>query len=229
MCSVTGQDVEFEKTAVRTDLITLKSCGHQPNATTQPTILDFDASTDIRESRFLVPPKIFTTKSLTHLAIQTECAKISILKVEILRVHLTFKKITVLSFESVTRDLQSWYDKLPSSLYLHNLEENDALPPDVMRSAFHLHLLYMGATLLIYRRMASQYSYAFIQQSNQQFLGDGPETIPIGLLKQGIDAARASAGICLVLLQDDAMSRRCWIVMYVFSWYRVLDPLNIAD
>ncbi|CAK7198377.1 hypothetical protein SEUCBS139899_001038 [Sporothrix eucalyptigena] len=161
-----------------------------------PVILDFDNSTDIRE------------------VIQMELAKISILKVEILRIHLTFKKITILSFESVTRDLQSWYDKLPHSIHLRSLEKNNTLPPDVLRSAYHLHLLYMGAILLIYRRMASQYGHANIQTStNQQFLGDGPESVPISLLEQGIEAARTSAAICSLLLQDDSKVRRSWIVI----------------
>ena len=145
-----------------------------------------------------------------------ESAKVSILKVEVLRVHLTFKRITVLSFESVTRDLQSWYDKLPQNIQLRNLEQNNALPPDVLRSAYHLHLLYMGAILLIYRRMVSQYGHAVTdtQQAGQQiFLGDGPEAVPISLLQQGIEAARTSASICSLLLQDDAKARRSWVVM----------------
>ncbi|KJR88339.1 uncharacterized protein SPSK_08069 [Sporothrix schenckii 1099-18] len=37
----------------------------------------------------------------------------------------------------------------------------------------------------------------------------------VARLKQVIDAASASAGIFSALLQGDAMSRRCWIVMYV--------------
>ncbi|CAK7216716.1 hypothetical protein SBRCBS47491_002922 [Sporothrix bragantina] len=161
-----------------------------------PVILDFDTTGDIRE------------------IIQMESAKIAILKVEVLRIHLTFKKITVLSFESVTRDLQSWYDKLPHSIHLRSLEHNSSLPPDVLRSAYHLHLLYMGAILLIYRRMASQYGHvANNRQSGQPFLGDGPEAVPLSLLKQGIEAARTSASICSLLLQDDPRARRSWIVI----------------
>ncbi|CAK7210530.1 hypothetical protein SCUCBS95973_000814 [Sporothrix curviconia] len=161
-----------------------------------PVILDFDPTGDIRE------------------LVQMEMAKVTILKVEILRIHLTFRKITVLSFESVTRDLQSWYDKLPLSIHLRSLDQNNTLPPDVIRPAYHLHLLYLGAILLIYRRMVSQYGHAgSLKQPDQPFLGDGPEAIPLSLLKQGIDAARTSASICSLLLQDDPRARRSWAVI----------------
>ncbi len=112
------------------------------------------------------------------------------------------------------RDLQSWYDKLPTGIHLKALQAG-ALPPAVVRSAHDLHLLYLGAILLIYRRIATQHNTALFHHASQAILDDGTEPVPIDLLRRGADAARLSAMICSVLLQDDASARQCWVVTYV--------------
>lgn len=140
------------------------------------------------------------------------------LTVEILRVHLAFKEITVLSFESVLRDLQGWHDKLPSQLHLSKLRDS-VLAPETQRSACCLHLLHLGAVILVYRRMASQFSCITNNaQSSRQILVQGLDGIPHSLLRQGIAAARTSAHILSQLLDSQNIPRRCWIVMYVDRW-----------
>lgn len=173
MVSITGQEVDFEKIS--------------------PSSIDFEPSNDIRE------------------IINNEFAKVSVLSVENLRVHLGFKSISVLSFESAIRDLKSWYANLPAGIHLPNLpggsnyvasNNSVTFPPDVLRSIYHLHLLYLGAVLQTYRRMASQYSTLFREQIMHR--SEAPESIPIDLLLQGADAARSSATICSVLHQMGA-------------------------
>ena len=133
----------------------------------------------------------------------------------------------MLSFESAIRDLQGWYSKLPPSIHLANLPggsnnfTNVPFPPDILRSIYHLHLLYLGAILLTYRRMTSQYSSLFHEQQQQQHdivhRSEAPESIPIDLLRQGIDAARTSASICATVHQmshekGGSDSSSSWIV-----------------
>lgn len=86
---------------------------------------------------------------LHKLVIEAEMAKLSVLAVEILRVHLAFKEITVLSFESVLNDLQTWLSRLPSDLSLAHAGSL-SLPPSTARSILHLHLLHKGAIILVY-------------------------------------------------------------------------------
>ncbi|CAK7268229.1 hypothetical protein SEPCBS119000_002953 [Sporothrix epigloea] len=161
-----------------------------------PAILDYDTAGDIRE------------------IVQMESVKVVILTVEILRIYLSNENITIAGFESVTRDLRSWYDKLPHEIHLGSLEQNSTFPLDVLRAAYQLHLLYMGAVLLIYRRIVSLHAFSSsATKRNQEINSNNLETIPISLLQQGITAARTSASICSLLLQDDASARRSWIVL----------------
>ncbi|EPE10960.1 nitrate assimilation regulatory protein nira [Ophiostoma piceae UAMH 11346] len=195
-CSITGQEADFEPIS--------------------PSAIEFEPSPDIRER------------------LQSEFATISVLTAENLRIHLAFKSITVPSFESAIRDLQGWYAKLPASIHLANLPGSSGsnindinsvpFPPDVLRSIHHLHLLYLGAILLTYRRMTSQYSSLFHEQQQQQHSighrSEAPESVPIDLLRQGIDAARTSAAICATVHQmgrdshetGGSDSSSCWIV-----------------
>ncbi|EFX02393.1 ankyrin repeat protein [Grosmannia clavigera kw1407] len=145
-------------------------------------------------------------------AIEAESAKIAVLTVEILRVHFAFKEITVLSFESVLRDLQSWHNKLPFQLYLANLNDS-LLSPETQREASRLHLMHLGAIVLVYRRMASQFSCIENTQASRQILVQGLDGIPDSLLRQGIAAARTTARILSHLVDSQRIPRRCWVVI----------------
>lgn len=83
-----------------------------------------------------------------------EMTKICLIKADILRMNLGFKEISVGAIGSVTHDLQQWYKELPSLVRLEAAGQDD-VPVETQRSIMQVHLLYLGAIMLLYRRVAS--------------------------------------------------------------------------
>jgi hypothetical protein len=80
--------------------------------------------------------------------------KISLLKAGILRNHLAVQELTTLGMDGIIRELQEWHEQLPEQMKLRSLYRTDW--PDLVRwSIYHLHLLYHGAFMLVYRRIAA--------------------------------------------------------------------------
>ena len=144
--------------------------------------------------------------------------KISLLKAEMLRMHMAFKELTVLSLESILNDLQRWYEHLPREMLLDRLlSENRITDTEVRRSLYHVHLLYLGAIVLLYRRLASQ----IVRSCG---FGDGHNIAPFSFTRmahntaeQGVLAASQSARIVKIFLDESGIYRRCWLIMYFYS------------
>jgi hypothetical protein len=146
--------------------------------------------------------------------------KIVLLKSQILRAHLASKELTVLATRSVLDDLQRWHEQVPEALRMHKLYGHGSVADTVVRrSIYHVHLLYLGAIILLFRRVAWQYV-------RSHHLGGGgddePEVPPspfdvmtLDLAQQGLTAAEQSARIFNLLQEEDGIFRRCWLVMYV--------------
>lgn len=140
-------------------------------------------------------------------------ARICLLKAEILRMHLVFKDLTSPAVHSIKRDLQAWYEELPENLQLEKTaHENVAI--GTRRSILHLHMLYLGAIMLLYRRVATQFlqSYAI---GGQNSLHMHPRDAFVQQSAEAILAASTSARIVKLLLEDDGVFKHCWLVMYV--------------
>ncbi|KAL2166298.1 hypothetical protein VTG60DRAFT_2957 [Thermothelomyces hinnuleus] len=80
--------------------------------------------------------------------------KIVLLKAGILRNHLAVPELTALGMDGIIRELQEWHEQLPEPMKLRSLYRTD-WPPLVRWSIYHLHLLYHGAFMLVYRRVAA--------------------------------------------------------------------------
>ena len=144
------------------------------------------------------------------LVVQAEMTKISLLKAGILRNHLAVPELTTLGMDGIIRELQDWHGQLPEPMKLRSLCRDD-WPPLVRWSLYHLHLLYNGAFMLVYRRIAAH--CVRLQRTGQDPAGASPNLTLLSLVEQGLTSARDTARIVSLLLNEQGVFKRCWIVM----------------
>ncbi|KAI1758787.1 hypothetical protein GGR53DRAFT_471995 [Hypoxylon sp. FL1150] len=147
--------------------------------------------------------------------VQNEMTKISMLKAHILQMHLAFKRLTPLSIKSIMKDLQNWYDKMPDAMHLDRLGR-EGLPVEAKRSICHTHLLYLGAHMLLFRRIACELVRASAARNDQN-------RNPLGLLSESLLAeqgegallaAKSSSTIIKLLYEENSVFKRCWLVIF---------------
>lgn len=136
--------------------------------------------------------------------------KISLLKAGILKNRLAYKDITTGGMDGIIKQLEDWYGKLPSDMQLTNLG-NFNISPHARWSIYHIHLLYLGAFILVYRRLAAQ-TIRSIKAGDESLLDTNNSTV-IKLVKLGVEAGRDSARILGLLYADRGIFKRCWLVM----------------
>jgi hypothetical protein len=137
--------------------------------------------------------------------------KISLLKAGILRNHLAVQELTALTMDGITKELQGWHEQLPEQMKLLSLTRED-WPPLARWSLYHLHLLYNGAFMLVYRRIAAH--CIRLQRTGKDVAAAMDEPALQTLVEHGITSARNTAQIVTMLLFEQGVFRRCWIVMY---------------
>ena len=140
--------------------------------------------------------------------------KISLLNADILRMHLSSKELTNQAIDAVNKEIQDWHNQLPSQMHLANICRVD-LPVESRRSILGTHLLYLGTTMLLYRRITSQ----FVRSSGID-RGDGVMRNPfedtvINHADQAVTAARHSARILGLLHTEKGVFKKCWLIMLV--------------
>lgn len=140
-----------------------------------------------------------------------EMTKISMLKADILRMHLAFKDLTAHVLESVVNDLQNWYNHLPEGMKLATLGQD--LPDSVRRSIYYVHLLHLGAIMLLYRRVACQYIRSFGMDPQHDMFWKPFERQMLDHAEQGVLAAKTSSRVLGLLLGQTGCFKRCWVVM----------------
>lgn len=137
---------------------------------------------------------------------------IAILKSKILQMHLAFKDVTILSVRAILQDLRAWYGRLPPQLRL-NYVGRHAFTPLTKWSIYHIHLLYLGANILLYRGMSSQLIETFCFNAGQNRQHTPLEKLYSDYGEQAVLAAKISARILGLLLRDCGIFQRCWLVM----------------
>ncbi|KAI3579731.1 hypothetical protein IWW34DRAFT_908952 [Fusarium oxysporum f. sp. albedinis] len=145
--------------------------------------------------------------------VQTEMTKISLLNADILRMHLSFKELPSQAMDSINKDLQDWHNQLPRQMHLPNLCRED-LPVEVRRTILATHLLYLGATMLLYRRIASQFVRRSGVDHGHGILWKSIENTFLNHVDQGVTAARHSARILGLLRAEGGIFKRCWLVIF---------------
>ncbi|OIW30222.1 hypothetical protein CONLIGDRAFT_714604 [Coniochaeta ligniaria NRRL 30616] len=145
--------------------------------------------------------------------VQVEMTKISILNAHILRMHLASEDLTALAIESIMADLQDWYRKLPPAMALATLGQSD-LPNNVRRSIYYVHLLYLGAIMLVYRRVASQFNRIIGVNNKVNTQSKAFEQTMLNHAEEGVLAAKASSRVLGLLLTQTGCFKRCWIIIF---------------
>lgn len=133
------------------------------------------------------------------------------MKAEILHMHLGSKYLATEPLNSMIQDLQDWYLELPPQMQLQSLWEQN-VPLEAKRSIYHVHLLYLGANMLLFRRIVAE---NVRQRMNISPLRYPPSDL---LSRQGPNAllaANSSARIVKLLLDENGVFQRCWPIMSV--------------
>ncbi|KAL2176477.1 uncharacterized protein P884DRAFT_285865 [Thermothelomyces heterothallicus CBS 202.75] len=144
--------------------------------------------------------------------VQGEMPKIVLLKAGILRNHLAVPELTALGMDGIIRELQEWHEQLPEPVKLRSLCRTD-WPPPVRWSIYHLHLLYHGAFMLVYRRIAAH--CVRLRRTGRDLASSAAqEPNLVSLVEQGVTSARDTARIVSLLLGEQGVFRRCWIVIF---------------
>ncbi|RYC56253.1 hypothetical protein CHU98_g9955 [Xylaria longipes] len=154
----------------------------------QPSDLNIDDASDISE------------------VVQTEMVRITVLKFKILYMNRVHKDIDW-AISAMAQDLEEWYDGLPQAMHLQQIYEQD-LQPDVKRSIYLVHLIYLGTNILLFRRIAFQTTRSSKSQgvlpapwqpSREQYLKQAEEASL---------AANGSARIIKIMMGENFVFRR---------------------
>jgi hypothetical protein len=144
--------------------------------------------------------------------VQAELAKISLLKAEILRMQLAFKELSSLTIHSIMSSLHEWYSQLPAPLRV-DWSGRDTLSPQVRWSIAHIQLLYLGAIMLLYRRIATQFVCSQDLGPDRSLLGEPQEDLVRRHGEDAVEAAAMSSRTLGLLHGDEGIFKRCWLVM----------------
>lgn len=148
--------------------------------------------------------------------VQVEMTKISLLNADILRMHLSSDDMACQVVDSIDKDLQNWYDLLPSQMHLPTLCRQD-LPVEARRSILATHLLYLGTRMLLYRRIASQFVQSSTADREIKIVNKCYEGNLLCHADQAVIAARQSSRILGLLQAERGIFKKCWLIMYAWS------------
>lgn len=140
---------------------------------------------------------------------RTEFTKIAILKGKILgtAAHPYLLQETI---DGIRSDLRSWYTALPPQW---NLSQNLSNINDrgLRITTSYLHLLHLGAMMLLHRRVVHSYIQLQKREPGRAFemIAGAAEAVT-----EGITAARLSARLLSIVHDEGGITRHCWICIF---------------
>lgn len=148
--------------------------------------------------------------------VQAKMAELSVLTATILRTVYEFEIFSPHAASLVIEDLERWYLQLPPSMNLERLRHaRDDMENTQQSPALFLHLLYLGALLMLFRRTVAQ-AYRIPQLSGGQNWVENKADAS-RCLEKGINAAVQSARILHAMRTSFEIDEHCWLVMQVTS------------
>lgn len=135
-------------------------------------------------------------------------AKIAMLKAYILQMHLAFKDLTMLAVQSMLQDLQDWHDGIPPKMHLDTIGR-EGITLETKRTIYHVHLLYLGANMLLFRRIASPLVRSLAFRIDRDILWRPCEKLLREQSERALLAATSSARIAKLLLDENGVFKRC--------------------
>ncbi|KAF5598072.1 nitrate assimilation regulatory nirA [Fusarium pseudocircinatum] len=137
--------------------------------------------------------------------LQQKMAQITVLKANVVRTVASFRVLFPTILRQMHDDLESWRSSLPAYMHLESLVHTPAISPDQRRVTFYMHLFYMSALILKTRAvLAAQRDIAACTWD--------PEAK--AAISGGIHAARRSARLLGLILEEKAVVKNCWLTMY---------------
>ncbi|KAI1740370.1 hypothetical protein F4680DRAFT_448126 [Xylaria scruposa] len=154
--------------------------------------------------------KVIQQISTPQLEIDHQSNFSKVMKAEILRMHLGSRYLATEPLNLMIQDLQDWYLELPPQMQLQSLWEQN-VPLEAKRSVYHVHLLYLGANMLLFRQI--------VAENVRQHINISPLRYPPSdlLSRQGPNAllaANSSARIVKLLLDENGVLGRCWPIIF---------------
>ncbi|KAI9930082.1 hypothetical protein AWENTII_003451 [Aspergillus wentii] len=143
------------------------------------------------------------------LAVQEQAGLVALLKSDILK-GLYSSTSSENEIEVHVGKLEGWYSTLPQEMRLLALLSNEAtpLPLAQQRGLLFLHLIYLGAIMLLYRRTLSM---AFANQlQSPTTMHSFPEGVS-DYYDRAVMAAHQVARIFLLIDYEKNVYRRCWL------------------
>lgn len=140
-------------------------------------------------------------------------ALLPVLKIKILYLNIPHTDLGW-AVSAMAQDLEEWYDDLPPVMQLQEVARQ-TLPLEVRRSIYLVHLIYLGTNVLLFRRIAFQTARSSKtptglqipwQLSREQYLRQADEASL---------AASGSAKIIKIMMDENFVFKRCWLVMLV--------------
>ncbi|KAK0625039.1 hypothetical protein B0T17DRAFT_259156 [Bombardia bombarda] len=135
---------------------------------------------------------------------QREMAKIAILKQNMVQI-LSQEDASLSSFSSLRRSLDAWYGALPPDAQISGIANSPILSPTRFK-LYYIHLMHLGALLLLFRRLV-------LRCGDTENHGYIPNDLA-SCLYDGLQAARHSARICLLLEMEGGSVRHYWILIF---------------
>ncbi|KAI4715253.1 hypothetical protein E4T48_08572 [Aureobasidium sp. EXF-10727] len=154
--------------------------------------------------------------------VTTEMVKITIIKFDMLRLSLSFKGLSTLMVETITNDLNHWYQSLPREMRSADLSNDSEVSFELRRTIYYVKLLYFGARIMLLRRVLQ----SMHEQSN---LLAGDEAMVNDLIAQANFAARESAKLFKTILVEGRVVKKCWVCIFQAYSSCVLILHNVAE
>ncbi|KAG5755015.1 hypothetical protein H9Q70_002340 [Fusarium xylarioides] len=137
--------------------------------------------------------------------LQQKMAQITVLKANVVRTVASFRVLSPTILRQMHDDLELWRSSLPAYMHLESLVHTPEISPDQRRVTFYMHLFYMSALILKTRAvLATQRDIAACTWD--------PEAK--AAIFDGIHAARSSARLLGLILEEKAVVKNCWLTMY---------------
>ncbi|KAF5635765.1 nitrate assimilation regulatory nirA [Fusarium sp. NRRL 52700] len=137
--------------------------------------------------------------------LQQKMAQITVIKANVVRIVASFRFLSPTILRQMHQDLDLWRSSLPSYMHLESLVHRPEISPDQRRVTFYMHLFYMSALILKTRAvLATQKDIAACTWE--------PEAK--AAILEGIHAARSSARLLGLILEEKSVVKNCWLTMY---------------
>ncbi|KAM0201926.1 hypothetical protein ACHAQI_011127 [Fusarium lateritium] len=137
--------------------------------------------------------------------LQQKMAQITVIKANVLQTVASFRVLTPAILKQMQKDLELWQSGLPAYMRLETLIQSPEIDPDQRRVTFYIHLFYMSALILKARALLAT------RGEPVSCLKDPQSTFAI---VQGVQAARDSARLLGLILDENAVVKNCWLTIY---------------